>query len=44
MTVTDTPEITTTELLSLYEQMEVIRRTEKARRHAPQRQPSADSP
>jgi pyruvate dehydrogenase E1 component alpha subunit len=30
MTVTDTPEITTTELLSLYEQMEVIRRTEKA--------------
>jgi acetoin:2,6-dichlorophenolindophenol oxidoreductase subunit alpha len=32
MTVTDTPEITITEdeLLSLYEQMEVIRRTEKA--------------
>jgi pyruvate dehydrogenase E1 component alpha subunit len=30
MTVTDTPEITATELLSLYEQMEVIRRTEKA--------------
>jgi TPP-dependent pyruvate/acetoin dehydrogenase alpha subunit len=32
MTVTETPEITITEqeLLSLYEQMEVIRRTEKA--------------
>src|SRR5215471_6288825 len=30
MTVTGTPEITTTDLLSLYEQMEVMRRTEKA--------------